>query len=111
MKKFITLILVLSCVLTLAGCEKKTITRTQTIETDLKTYYELSDGSWECEGHIYNFRLEISGRTHNAATDSTFVYLSNQETITFDQAWKAAGLSSNMDDYFDVEDAVLVDLL
>ena len=28
--------------------------------------------------------------------------------ISFDQAWKAAGLSSNMDDYFDRKDAVLV---
>ena len=111
MKKFITFILALTCVLALAGCEKQTITRTQTIKTDLKTYYELSDGSWECEGHTYSFRLEITGRMHNAAADSTFVYLSNQENITFDQAWKAAGLSSNMDDYFDAEDAVLVDLL
>ena len=43
-----------------------------------------------------------------AVKDSTFVYLSNIEEITFDQAWKAAGLSSNMDDYFDPKDAVLV---
>ena len=28
--------------------------------------------------------------------------------ITFDQAWKAAGFSSNMDDYFDVEVAKFV---
>ena len=43
-----------------------------------------------------------------AVKDSTFVYLSNIEDISFDQAWKAAGLSSNMDDYFDRKDAVLV---
>lgn len=46
---------------------------------------------------------------HNAAVDSTFVYLSNIENITFEQAWLAAGLSSNSKDYFAVEDAVLVD--
>ncbi len=28
--------------------------------------------------------------------------------ITFEQAWKASGFSSNMDDYFKVEDATLV---
>ena len=28
--------------------------------------------------------------------------------ITFEQVWKAAGFSSNMDDYFDVEDANFV---
>ena len=45
---------------------------------------------------------------NNAAKDSTFVFLSNIEEITFDQAWKASGLSSNMDDYFDIEDAKFV---
>ena len=37
-----------------------------------------------------------------------YVYLSNIENITFEQAWKAAGLSSSMSDYFDEEDAKLV---
>ena len=31
-----------------------------------------------------------------------------REDITFEQAWKAAGFSSNMDDYFDVEVAKFV---
>ena len=44
----------------------------------------------------------------NAEKDSTFIFLSNIENITFDQAWKAAGFSSNMDDYFDVEVAKFV---
>lgn len=46
----------------------------------------------------------------NAAVDSTFVYLSNIKDITFGQAWKAAGFSNNTDDYFDVKDAVLVEI-
>ena len=79
-------------------------------ETSLKIYREMSDCTWECEGYTYKYKLEISGRMHNATTDSTFIYLSNMENITFDQAWKAAGLSSNLDDYFAVEDAVLVDM-
>lgn len=71
-------------------------------------YYEMSDGTWKTDKHVYKYRLEITGRMNNAAKDSTFIYLSNIEDISFDQAWKAAGLSSNMDDYFDEKDAVLV---
>lgn len=46
----------------------------------------------------------------NAAVDTTFVFLSNLENITFDQAWKAAGYSSNTSDYFSIEEAVLVEM-
>lgn len=52
---------------------------------------------------------EISGRMPNAAKKSTFVYLSNLPEISFEQAWKASGLSSSLDDYFSEEDAILVD--
>ena len=73
-------------------------------------YYEMSDGTWQADGHSYKYRLEITGRINNAVKDSTFVYLSNIEEISFEQAWKAAGLSSNSDDYFDPEEAVLVEM-
>ncbi len=73
-------------------------------------YYEMSDGTWQTDDHTYQYRLEITGRMGRAAKDSTFVYLSNLPEITFDQAWKAAGLSSNMNDYFDPADAVLVEM-
>ncbi len=76
---------------------------------DYAEYEQLPDGTWQANGRIYQYRLEIRGRMHSAAYDSTYVYLSNIETITFDQAWKAAGYSSNMDDYFDEEDALLVE--
>ena len=108
MKKLVALCLSLVCVL-VVGCESQPVERINTVKSDLKTYYEMSDGTWECEGHIYKYKLEISGRMNNAATDSTFVYLSNLENITFEQAWKAAGLSSNTNDYFAASDAVLVD--
>ncbi len=74
-----------------------------------KTYYELLDGTWECDGYDYKYRLEISGQMSNAAKDSTFIYLSNTEEISFQRAAMAAGLSSNMDDYFSPEEAVLID--
>ncbi len=73
-------------------------------------YYEMSDGTWKTDDHTYQYRLEITGRMGGAAKDSTFVYLSNLPEITFDQAWKAAGLSSNMNDYFDPADTVLVEM-
>ena len=59
---------------------------------------------------MYKYRLEIDGRMPNAAVDSSFVYLSNLEEITFDQAYQAAGISSNSDDYFSPDKAVLVEM-
>ncbi len=109
MKKLLVVVLALVCVLVLIGCGRQSPERINTIESDVKTYYEMSDGTWECEGHIYQYRLEIKGTMPNAETSSTFVFLSNIENITFDQAWKAAGLSSDLEDYFAVEDAVLVE--
>ncbi len=110
MKKLIAFVLALVCVLGLVGCVHQTPERTKTIESDLRTYYKMSDGTWECNEHIYKYRLEIKGTMPNSAASSTFVYLSNIENISFEQAWKAAGLSSNMADYFAVEDAVLVEM-
>lgn len=75
----------------------------------MKDYKQNADGTWDCAGYTYKYKLEITGRMPNAACNSTFVYLSNIEHITFDQAWKAAGLSSNSNDYFDIKDAILVD--
>lgn len=73
-------------------------------------YYEMSDGTWRTDDYTYKYRLEITGRMGNAAKDSTFVFLSNIKDITFEQAWKASGLSSNMNDYFKEEDAKFVAL-
>lgn len=73
------------------------------------TYHKLDDGSFECGGYNYKYRLDISGRLNNAAKDSRYVILSNTEDITFDQAWRAGGLSSNTNDYFDPKDAIIVE--
>ena len=78
--------------------------------TTLVKHYKMSDGTWKTDDYSYQYRLEITGRMNNAAKDSTFVFLSNIETITFDQAWKASGFSSNLNDYFDIEDAKFVAL-
>ena len=107
MKKIISLLLLAA--LLLAGCSQaKEPEVVNTISTDLKTYYELSDGTWECDGQVYKYKLEIKGTMPNTETISTFTYLSNIENISFDRAYKAAGVSNNTSDYFPAEDAVLV---
>ena len=77
-------------------------------EVTMQTYYELSDGTWKTDDCAYQYRLVVTGRLHNAVKDTTYTILSNIEEITFDQAWKASGLSSNTEDYFAGEDAVFV---
>lgn len=73
-----------------------------------KTYSQMQDGSWSSGGYIYLYRLEITGRLHNAAKNTTYIVLSNRKDITFDETWKASGFSSNSADYFAPEDAVIV---
>ena len=73
-----------------------------------KLHYENLDGEWVSEGYTYKYRLEITGRMNHAAKNTTFIVLSNTEDITFDQTWKASGLSSNMADYFDPAVSVIV---
>ena len=104
--------LVMICILlavTLWGCAKKVAVK-NTIEGNMKTYYEMTDGTWMCDDHIYAYRLEIKGRMPNAAVDSSFVYLSNIKDISFDQAYRAAGVSSDSNDYFSPETAVLTEM-
>ena len=77
----------------------------------MRTHSQMTDGTWICEDHSYNkYRLEKSGRMPDAAEDSTFVYLSNLKGISFEHAYKAAGVSSFSGDYFSPEEAVLVEM-
>ena len=73
-----------------------------------KLHYENLDGEWVSEGYTYKYSLEITGRMNHAAKNTTFIVLSNTEDITFEQTWKASGLSSNMADYFDPAVSVIV---
>lgn len=108
MKKLIIFVLALTCVLGLVGCARER-TIENTIDGTLKTYYEMSDGTWQCNGLSFKYWVEITGTMPNASAASTFVYLSNLETISFEQAYLGAGVSSNTADYFSPEEAVLVD--
>lgn len=80
------------------------------IDGNFRTYYEMPDGTWKFGDNVYKYRLEISGRMPNAAKDTTYVYLSNIEDISFHQAMMASGLSSNTEDYFELDEAVLVEI-
>ncbi|MGN0417700.1 LptM family lipoprotein [Anaerostipes faecalis] len=121
MKKIIRITLITLMLLSLFGCSQKEPSVVKTYEvTDselafendelvtMVKYYEMSDGTWRTDDYTYQYRLEVTGRMNNADKDSTFVFLSNIKDITFEQAWKASGLSSNMDDYFKEEDAKFV---
>lgn len=117
-------LLMIAMLLTLVGCAantpavRRTYEQTPLDEIESRTsnheevvlipYEELSDGSWRAQGIVYPFRLELTGRLPNAACDSTYVLLSQNEDISFEQAWKASGLSSDLRDYFDAGDAVIV---
>lgn len=124
MKKITIMALIMLMLLCLSGCSQKEPSVVNTYEVTeaelaeeyfendnlftMVKYYEMSDGTWKTDNCTYQYRLEITGRMNNAAKDSTFVFLSNTKDITFEQAWKASGFSSNTDDYFNEEDAIIV---
>ena len=91
-----------------AGKEESVQSVKKEYKSDFATYYEMDDGTWMYDGRNYKYHLEISGRLSNAAKDSTFIYLSNIEDLSFDRAVMASGLSSNLNDYFKPEEAVFV---
>ena len=72
------------------------------------SHCQMDDGLWVAENNAYLYRLEITGRMHDAAKNTTYIVLSNTKDITFDQVWKASGYSSNSADYFDPQDAIIV---
>ena len=72
------------------------------------SHCQMDDGLWVANNNAYLYRLEITGRMHDAAKNSTYIVLSNTKDITFDQVAKAAGYSSNTADYFDPQDAIIV---
>lgn len=120
----IAAILLTVMLLSIAGCSQKEVSVVKTYDVtdsefteecfennELVTvvkYYEMSDGTWKTDDYTYQYRVEVTGRMNNAAKDSMYVFLSNTKDITFDQAWKASGLSSNTDDYFKEEETKLV---
>lgn len=126
MKKYIACGLIMTIILTLAACTasgqepyvlktyEKTpdekveeYTATSTLITYV-THYEVSDGTWKTDDHSYQYRLELTDTLPNSDAKCTYVVLSNTEDLTFDEVWKASGLSSDLNDYFKPETARIV---
>lgn len=82
--------LALSLVL-LASCSASNVVKTYESDQDsvMVTYQELKDGTWKCEGTVYQYRLELTGRQRLAVEDSTFVVLSQREDVTFEEVSQA----------------------
>ena len=73
-----------------------------------KTHVQTDDGMWMADGYGYLYRLELTGRLHGAEKDTTYLVLSNRKGVTFEEAWKASGLSSSTADRFHPAEAVVV---
>lgn len=99
-RKIVLLIIIVVCTMyCLCGCSQKEPSVVKTYEkTDseqsspniepviMVKHYEMSDGTWKTDEYTYQYRLEITGRMNNAVKDSTFIFLSNIEDITFELA-------------------------
>lgn len=71
-------------------------------------YVETTLGGFMVANNTYLHCLEITGHLSGAAKNTTYLVLANRKDITFDEAWRASGLSSDTADYFDPKDAVIV---
>lgn len=71
-------------------------------------YVETILGGFMVANNTYIHCLEITGHLSGAAKNTTYLVLANRKDITFDEAWRASGLSSDTADYFDPKDAVIV---
>ena len=71
-------------------------------------YSALNNCMWSVGDYTYRYRLEITGKPNSAAKMVSYLVLSNTKDITFEQALKASGLSSDSNDYFSPDYAVIV---
>ena len=58
---------------------------------------EYVDGAWIFKGKSYRYRLEVTGRMKSAVKDMTYVIVTNDKDITFDELFPLSGLSSSLD--------------
>ena len=72
-------------------------------------YYQNENGSWNVGGHNYKYRLELNGKMPNAAVETTFIVLSNDDNLTFDEAYKSI-LSSQSKDQLSTKRAFMVEM-
>lgn len=72
-------------------------------------YTQNDDGTWQADGYDYKYRLILDGHWPSAVLGTVYTVLSNDPDITFEEAMWASGISSNMNDYFARDYAVIVE--
>ncbi len=70
MKRILVVLLCILLATPFSGCARKAVAK-NTIDGNMKTYYEMTDGTWMCDDHMYQYRLEITGRMQNAAVNAS----------------------------------------
>ncbi len=73
------------------------------------TYYEMNDGTWQCDDISYQFRLELDGRMPNAEADSYYVVLTDNENLTFEDVSKSL-YGSLLEDSKIMEGSIIVEM-
>lgn len=100
------------CLVMCMGCGKSNVMKTyERSEKDgvTMTYYELNDGTWRCDSTSYQFRLELSGKMPNAAQESCYIVLTDNENLTFEEVSKSQ-YSSQIEDSKIMEHSVIVEM-
>ena len=106
------LVALVFCALLFTGCGKSDIAKTYNqSEKDgiLMTYYEMNDGTWQCDDISYQFRLELDGRMPNAEADSYYVVLTDNENLTFEDVSKSL-YGSLLEDSKIMEGSIIVEM-
>ena len=113
MKKTLKIILAVCLIMTsFVACSKTDIVKTyEKSENDgiVYTYYEMKDGTWKCEGTVYQYRLELNGRLNNASKDSCYVVLTDNDKLTFEDVSKSV-FSSSTEDSSIMENSIIVEM-
>lgn len=78
-------------------------------EDSMIPYEQNEDGTWTAEGYVYQYRLILKGRLPNAVKDSTYVVLTNNPDVTFEEVAMSL-FSSSLEVGFSIEETRLVDL-
>lgn len=75
----------------------------------LYNYEENSDGTWSANGITYQHKVVLTGKMANAINTTTYVVLTNNSKLTFEDVEKSF-ISSNSADQLDAENACVVQM-
>lgn len=107
MKKTIAVIMLT----VLTGCGAAAPKAVNTYEPEMGNnviveYTEMNDSTWQSGGRTYDYRIELTGKAQDSDTESTFVVLTNNNSLTFDQLAE----SMQRSDSASPDDAVVVEM-